>query len=490
MNAGLHNSAFSLKAQAGYVFIGKSLAYVAQLLLIMVLVRLLERAQFGIYREALLVAVFFNPILSLGFPQGLYYFFPNAKGKVQQLLFQTQVFLVITSLLGLFLLIGLKDEIAGLFPHTDLVPLMIPIALYTAFLNTSCMLDHIFILERKPALELAYSVSEKIVQVFFVLAAFFLFRSIYHLVWSMALFAMAKTATVLLYLFARYGIPKSIRGLRKSYFYHQMRYSIPLGLAKSVGDIGRKVDQYMAGVFLGPADFALYSVVRLHLPLVEVFYQSVGGVALPRISQYAAAKSPEGARLLWHKTIVAYASLTIPVVGFLCVMAEPIMVVAFTSDYMKSAGILRMILPVLLVQMLSYGTIPRAYESTSYILLSNVITFIVGITLGYFMISRYRITGAALCYVIAFTLNAVVQLVKAKSILRVGISDWLPWKPLLNLTGWTALAMSFPAGLRLLHLPDLGLLIAGSIGYVAFVALLLRKNQYLSFRMIIQEMKG
>ena len=72
---------YSLKAQAGYLFAAKVIAFAIHLLVPIILVRLFTQEEYGLYKQVLLVCMFFFPCLALGDGKESVLLFSVGQGK-------------------------------------------------------------------------------------------------------------------------------------------------------------------------------------------------------------------------------------------------------------------------------------------------------------------------------------------------------------------------------------------------------------------------
>ena len=79
------NKSYSLKEQVGYLFSGKVIALGIQFLMPVVLVRLIDKSDYGAYLQFILIGQFLCTVLTFALPTSLYFFYPNAKEKLYQL---------------------------------------------------------------------------------------------------------------------------------------------------------------------------------------------------------------------------------------------------------------------------------------------------------------------------------------------------------------------------------------------------------------------
>ncbi|MCH7973865.1 MAG: oligosaccharide flippase family protein, partial [Bacteroidetes bacterium] len=149
---------YSLSTQSAYVFLGKFSSFVIAFIVPIILVRLFNQAEYGVYQQMLLISMFFVEITKWGTINSLFYFYPLEKEKRTQLLSQTFYFLVIVGIICLPIIYLLRFLIADLFSSNVIIKLMLPVCLYFFFMLTSLMLDNIFILEKKSKLVFSYEI--------------------------------------------------------------------------------------------------------------------------------------------------------------------------------------------------------------------------------------------------------------------------------------------------------------------------------------------
>jgi len=111
-----------------------------------------------------------------------------------------------------------------------------------------------------------------------------------------------------------YKVP--IRNWDKHYFFSQITYAFPMGMGKIIGEVGRVFDKLILSAFLSSSDFAVYSIANFRIPFINILYTSIGNVVLPQVSKCSEKNNFQEAKRLWHKMIVSYSLVTIPMVFF------------------------------------------------------------------------------------------------------------------------------------------------------------------------------
>lgn len=441
MFAYLNKTETSLRSQSFYLFAGKVLAFAVQFLVPILLVRTLTKSEFGLYRLALTISYTLIPILQMGLNSSLYYFYPISKEKKTQLLIQTFYLLLSIGSMALLIYLTTYRVIDKNFASAIRHPVVFPLSLMIYFLLISTIIEHIFILETKAILNAFYLVAEQIVRCFFIIVPVFYYRTAYHALWGLVGFAMLRSALFLFYFAYNYKNPFKIKDTH--FIFQQIRYSIPIASGNMLGEIGRKIDRFIVSGLVGVTNFATYSVATVSVPLINLFFNSIFRVAMPKLSSYGAVGDKKSAKILWHNIVYKASLVTIPGLIFFEIMAEQIITILFTSQYIDSVVPYRILLLSLLFQMTGYGLISRAFNKTRVYIKAGIIMLIVGVILGIVLTKLYGIIGAAISAVVAFGALTVTILYADKKILELRFFEWLPFNQMICLLG-TSLICAFP----------------------------------------------
>ena len=441
---------YSLKSQAAYLFLGRVLSFLIAGISPIILVRLLDRNQYGAYQQVLFVVTFVISVISLRIPGSLYYFFPRHKFNLDRLLSQTVTLLSVVSFIGttIFLIIGLFSE---LLPSGVSAAYIIPITIYIFIETIAQLIDHIFILEKKSRLVLIGSAANTMIRLLLVVSAAIFFREVLTLVYALIVFSAIRLCVVSGYMAKKYAIRLGIRDI--SLLKNQFRYITPLAVANVVGVIGNKMDRGIIGTYMSPADFGLYAVGGIGIMnAITMLYTSVGNVCVPRFGELAISNDLKGVRKLWHKMVIVNSAFTIPLVFFCWVFADLMITILFTEKYVAASNIWRINMFILVIQMTGYGYIPTALGKTGSILAGNVIRFAVVVPLSIILIYNYGLIGGAICFVAGFWINALIQLVASKKAIKSSVRMFMPWLILIKI-----LVISALASLILLYVRNIGL---------------------------------
>ncbi len=417
----------SLKKQTAFLFAGKLVAVVLRFMVPLLLVRMMSRQEFGLYKQALLLCFFFVPILQFGITDSILYFYPDNEKK-KELISQTVYLFLLIGMAFLAAFYLFHQKLLLLFRGAGLEGVVQPASIFIFFYFITMFFEKVLILEKKNRELFAYVIADRFTYVAFILLAALIYGTVEKILWSLALYSLIKFTVVLFYLRIKYSFPVSIKKISWNRLREQLVFSVFQGGGKIVGEIGRKIDKFYLSYFLNPASFAIYSVGNFSVPVINIMCTSVATTALPRISLHYKNRRYREAKELWHRIITYYSLVTIPLVAYCWVMSEEIITFLFTEKYADSAAIFQLLLLVYLTKTLSRGTIVRASNNTRYAFQGNVLSLLWGVAAGYFLIRWRGTAGAALSVVISHYINAIYQVYKSKGILELSWREWLPWK--------------------------------------------------------------
>ena len=207
---------------------------------------------------------------------------------------------------------------------------------------------------------------------------------------------------------------------------------------------------------------------------------------VPKFGELAVENNYSRIKELWHQMIITNAAITLPVLCFCLIFAEQIVSILFTVKYIESANILRINLLILFISLFGYGYILFAIGNTKIIFISQVGRMVVFLAVGYLLIARYGLYGAAVGYIIAFASEAIIQLNASRRFLHSTILNIFPWKTIIIIATISLLAAIPLMYIEALNSSHILKLIFGTIIYFPITFLLFN-----NFKIIrIENFKG
>ncbi|MBD3179920.1 MAG: oligosaccharide flippase family protein [Candidatus Latescibacteria bacterium] len=452
-------SGYTLRKHAFILFVGKFLATALMFVVPLVLVRVLSKNEFGIYKQAMLLVTFFTSMLQFGITQSLYFFYSHGDDNRKLI---SQTFYIFLFIAALFFLLywAFSGYIPSLIKGLDTQGVIRNTGIYIGLFFLTFFFETLLILERQPKKLLLFLVLDNSARTGFAIIFAFIYNDVSMILFGLILYGLIKLAVVVIYLSANYGFPMGMRGISRADVMKQVRYAVPLGGGRLIGDIGRKADRFILTAFLSASGYAVYTVGTLRMPL-DIAYLSIGNTALPRITEYYREGRKDLMAQLWHKVIFYYCLFTIPIVIFCEGFADEIITFLFTDEYIEAAAVFRVYVLIYLGYMMARGSILKASNNTRYAFSANLYSMISGVALGIVLIRYFGIMGGAASAVLASSVNVFYQVYKSKKILNLSFGKWLPWKRMIIITLLSAAAMVPALGIRLLTGGNIYRLMAG-----------------------------
>ena len=436
----------------------------------------------------LLVSMFFVETVKWGLINSLYYFYPHEKDKQTQLLSQTFYLLVILGLFLLPVLYILRYPLSDLFNSPVIATLIFPICFYFFFMLTSLILDSIFILEKKSRVVVIYEIVNKTLRGILVIGTVIVFKDVYFVLWSLALFACIRFSTLYIYMKKNYGI--KLRKIEIPLLKSQLRYAFPIGGARMVGEIGKKVDKFILAAFLTPAQFAAYSIAHFGIPLINMFYTSVSQVVIPQMTIVKKDENLVEIKRLWHKMIDKFSLVTIPVVIFFGLLAKSIIILLFTNQYINSVSVYRIFLLIMIIHILNPSVVLRACKETKTIFISQLCSMIIAIILSYSLIQHYGMIGGAIGFILSSLVRTLIQVTKVKDIFSLSLLSLLPWYNILKIILFSLIAGIFPIIIINQDINNIVTITVSGIGYTLILLFIYYYMGIIKYKEVIKFAKS
>ena len=432
---------YSMKKQAFLLFIGKFSVTIINFLVPVILVRVLTQQEYGTYRQSILLFTFFVPLLQMGINESLYYFYNKEDNK--ELISQSIYLFSIIGLIFLILFLLFHGKIPLLFKGLNNLLIVRNTGIYIGIYFISICFETLLILEKKQMQLFLFVILDQLLRIIFVIIFALIYRNTEQILVGLIIYSTIKLIIFLIYVNKNYQFPQKLSSISMIDLINQIKYSLPLGSGRIIGDIGRKADKFILSYFLNAADFAVYAVGNFNIPIISIAYLSIGRTVLPQIAEYFRKDLIKEAYNLWHKVIVTYSLITIPIVFYCFGFAKEIIVLLFTEQYIDSVIIFRIFLLTFFGEMLSRGAILKASKNTKYALYANIASMLSGIILGFILIQLYGVIGGVVSAIISFNVNVIVQIYYSGVIINVSFSKVLPWKKIIELLIYSSISLAF-----------------------------------------------
>lgn len=451
---------------------GRAIAFGLSLAIPIALTRLLPLSEYGTYRQLVLVYATLQSLLMFGMPQALQYYFPRLNPKERpQLVRQTWGLLMVVGVvtLGVFMLgqLVLRD----LQPDHPLVSYLPLLGLYTGLMLLVIPFQNLLVVEDRTTAAMWSMVGFSVIDVLVLPAAAWIDPTATGLLYGILATASIKVVVVMGFL-SRYLQQDSGTGFMRE----QLAYGVPMGLTAMIYVINVNIDKYLVSIFFSTAIFAYYYVGSLWTIVFGWITQSVAQVVLPTLS--GAHKKGDFSEMtrIQGESVRLLALIFIPLTVILPLIANPLIIILFTVDYVEAVPVFLVYLLLLPSRAFNPGWILMASGQTTYLLRLALTMSLFNVALSLALLTtlseELRLLGIPAATVTTAWISTLVLMRRASSILAPSATSVWPWNSLLRTLG-TALLAGIPAAVpQILGFEGLQLIVVATAVYaVAFLLL-------------------
>ena len=469
--------------KAGILGCGKFLVTLTTLLCAAVLSRIFTKTGYAAYRQTLLVYLFAAPLLTLGFPQALYYFLAREKENGRSILSGNLLLLFsIGCLFTAGIWCGGSELLAKRFGNPALNRLLLIYSPYSLLVLPVLVADACLVSFNRIKTLAIFNIVSRIIVVASIVGLALTWRT------PDAAIAGAILGGVLVFFPAVFLMYRATTGNgwlpTKSNMWAQVKFSVPLGVAAIIGTVAINLDKVLVSSMCKAEDFAVYVNGAIEVPLIGVITGSVIAVLLPEFCALWKEKDAEKMLSLWHSSIKKVSVILIPIGVFLMVMSEEVMTILFSQAYAGSAIVFRIYLLLLPLRTTAFGSFFLSTGHTNEIAKLVSIEVFMNLLLSIVLIKRFGMLGAAVATVIAeYITNIGLYLWRIHKIIEIPYRRLYPY-------GWQlkAVCLFCVPGLLLsvskVILPSAAILriVVGGIAYFAFSLVLLILTGWIPLR--------
>jgi O-antigen/teichoic acid export membrane protein len=438
----------SLSGQAAVLAFGAMLTQAATLVSLVVLTRVVAKPALGGYQQLWLIYGILAPFLVGGVPAALLYFLPRARSDDEARHWVVDAYAVlavlgIASSLGILLL---RDPIASATNNHALAGALLVYTPYPFFAFMTAGMPSALIASGKAKLAAVLNAFNGVATVGAVITAALISPTTQSMAAglsiSAALVAVVSTAVVLRVL----QLPRAPDWRRISWA-PLLGYGLPLALTQLAGRLGFQIDRLVVSARYSPAEFAIYAVGAVDIPIAVVVQQAVNSVLVPALSRLHSEGDVAGVARLWQAAIRKSSLIMLPLFAFLIVMADSVVRVLYGPAFAGSVPILRAYLFLVPLRIVTYALITQAVGRTGINFSASLVLLAANVVFAIALVFPLGTLGPAIATPLASTIAAAYYLVRLKPVLELRVSDLLPWRLLL-----VNLVVSFAAAAPLLLL--------------------------------------
>jgi O-antigen/teichoic acid export membrane protein len=418
---------------------GRALGFASTFMIPVVLVRFLDQAEFGTYKQLFLVYATLYGIAPLGMAECLYYFLPKDAVRAGRFVANSVLALLATGALCLILLAVGDRALADGMENPSFAAHAILLGLFVSLTMMSAVTEIVMITRNRHRLSATvYTASDAARALSLVIPAV-IWRDVHSVMVGAVLFSVLRAVGTIGYL--RYEFRRELRPdltlLRK-----QLAYALPFAAAVTLEITQGSLHQFVVAHSYDTATFAIYSVGCLQIPLVDFVATGAGSVLMVKMGERSSPTEHRARLELWYEAVRKLAMLLLPLVALLLVAGSELIVFLFTERFRASVPVFLIFSLTIAFAALPTDSALRAYGETGMLFRMNVVRLaVVGASILP-LIGAFGLAGAAASVVLGTVAVKAVALVRLRRLLGVGVLQLLPWRDV-----GTTLALSGAASL-------------------------------------------
>jgi O-antigen/teichoic acid export membrane protein len=357
----------SLTWRVSWLTFAKTAGFVFSIALPLLLVRRLDREQYGLFKQAFLVVTTAVTVLPLGVPMSAFYFLPREIMRRRETVLNIVLFHAAVGALACGALVFYPSILTAVFHGDQLAPYSAWIGVTILFWITGAFLDIVPVANDEFRLASVFIIGIQASRALIFVGAVLLFGTLRSLLAAAILHGVIQSIVLVCYLESRFA------GFWRAFDWpalrDQLSYAIPLGAAGVLMIVQTDLHSYFVSNHFGPAMFAVYSLGTLQLPLMGLLQEATNSVLITRLSILQKSNQHREIVLLLARAARKLAAVYFPVYVFLLVAGREFIRVLFTARFADSWPIFAVNLTLLPLGIVLLDPLYRAYQSERYFLL-------------------------------------------------------------------------------------------------------------------------
>lgn len=472
---------------AGALLLGRALSMIAEAAVMLVVVRLLGKAEVGALAGMLVVCQTVAIVATAGLPALLLMALPGEPIAARRAIAAThlRVLHALGALVGVgFVAFAVAGDRVGVAPEDAAVWLWLaPLPLFDLPMRA---LPNLLVIEGRAATGARLAIGKSVVSSAATLVPVALGAPL----WGVAACGSVGAAVVWL------ALPWSMARLYRDVERHPpsasgwpsesgwasasgwatLRRALPLGLTDIAGAIAARLDRHLVLAWFSVEAFAEYQVGAWQIPFIVNIPYAVGtATAAPMRELFASGRGP-AAVALWRASIHDVALVVVPVSMVFLVAAPSVVELLFTARYLPAVPVFRCYTALTMARVAAFGVVLVAAGRPRDVLFAAVFGLAASVAIALPLTAWLGPIGAAIAAVLAFVPAAGVYCWRIAQAAGVPLARTFPLGTFARLVVWAAIPGALAGGLvdAFDPSPARGLLVTVVLVGVGFAALATR----------------
>ena len=428
----------SLKSQSAWLLFAKTFGFACAFMLPLLVVRFLDQAQVGLYRQSFQVVGNASAILSFGFAMSAYFYLSREKENRPAAMANILLFHFFTGGAACLVLFLFPQILGSIFSSAEMTRLAPKIGFVIWIWIFSSVLETVAVANREPKTATAFIIFAQLGKTLLMSLAVVVFHTVESFLYAAIIQGGLQAIVLLVYLNRRF--PRFWSAFNLKFFRAHFAYAVPFGLAGILWILMSDIHNYFVGHKFSDAEYAIYAYGCFEIPLIASLWESVTSVLIPRMSELQLRDDRREMIRLTTRAMQKLAFVFFPLYVFLLITADTFITTLFTANYLASVPIYRINLTLLLFLVLVTDPVVRAYpELGRFMLKLRVFLFAGMIGALYFGINHFSMSGMIAIVVAATLIEKIISETVIIKKLGFGFKDL----HLLKDAGKTALVSVF-----------------------------------------------
>ncbi len=313
--------------------IGFGLSFMLPLLI----VRNLTQTEVGHYREAFQVIANAVIILPVGFSMSAYYFLARDEHRRPSAILNILLFNFVVGGLACLVLFLFPQLIGNIFKSPELTALAPYIGVVIWIWIFSTFLETVAIANQEAKTATVFIILAQFTKTLLMGGAVIIFSTVESFIYAAMIQGVIQTFVLFVYLRSRF--PGFWRTFDPAFFWEQMRYAVPFGVAGILWMAQMDIHNYFAGHRFTSAEFAIYAYGCFEVPLIAMLSESVTSVLIPRMNELHQQGKREEMVSLTIRAMQKLSFFYFPIYAFLLITSQTFIVTLFTKNFEASASV-------------------------------------------------------------------------------------------------------------------------------------------------------
>jgi O-antigen/teichoic acid export membrane protein len=387
----------------------------------LLLVRLLEIAEYGRYRQFMTTAMFITSLAGFALSANLNYLIARSPERESVDISNTCLLMLGVSIVSALVIVLTRQWIVP----PEISSAWALLAMYVfLFLNLEVLVSY-WLAHGKSVQVMGYTLAVTVWRIATLLAATYWLRDVELIFIVIVCSEAIKNLWIYVWL-RRRGL------LVFRWDSHAMREQVRLVAPLGAGSVLYKLNDFgkvVVGNQMGPVPLAIYSTAAYQVPLVNIVQGALADVIIPDMVKRS-KKDPAQGLLLWKRAQVLIFAAICPAWVLLTYWAEPLVRLLFTEAYVAATPYFQVFLLLMVRQCFQFSTPLRSVADNASFAHANLIALAINAGLIVALMPRYGLWGPTLGLVVGQTFTSIYLGARVLKRYQLPLSQLCQWDKL------------------------------------------------------------